>query len=111
MTESDPIDITGIDRAELLAALWNGTRAVGMGILGELEAQRAYPELKTGMTAAFLRKVFGDKIEGDLELDYVAGRPIKVWIVGNNLDRPDLYDRDAGRGACALIVAALRAKP
>lgn len=33
---SEAIDITGIDRGELLAALHNGTRPLGMGFLHDL---------------------------------------------------------------------------
>jgi hypothetical protein len=102
-----PIDIKGIDRAELLAALYNGTRPVG---LGRLSAGALEP-----MTAKQARQELEDaerSIDGThITFDYVRGRPIKVDFAGDTLLRPDLYDRDAGGpGTCERIVAELRAK-
>lgn len=93
------IDITGIDKAELLAALYNGTRALGLGMIHDRRA---------GMTAddaSFYLRTDGEPDR----FDYVAGRPIKVEFNGDTLRFSQLYDRDAGPGACQRIVDALRA--
>lgn len=46
--------------------------------------------------------------KGVYRFDYVAGRPLKVTIDSKEglIERADLYDRDAGRGACARAVEA-----
>jgi hypothetical protein len=95
------IDISGIDRASLLAALYNGTSPIGMGFLaatsGEMCAEEA-ANIIAG-TRAF---------DGRIRFDYVKGRPIKAAFNGDTLERADLYDRDAGEGAALAIIEALR---
>lgn len=100
---SDEIDITGIDRAELIAELYNNTQPLGLGIL---------QDIKEGLTAERVRAVITSGLDEDLYLDYVAGRPIKVILRDNSLLHARLYDRDApgGEGTCARIVAALRSR-
>lgn len=96
------IEIKGIDKAELLAALYNGTRPQGMGVL------HARPG---DMTAAEARTLIGDAPEPRTGwFDYVHGRPIKVGFKGDMLLRADLYDRDApgGEGSAQRIVDSLR---
>jgi hypothetical protein len=113
---SDKIDIKGIDKAELLAALHNGTRPLGMGFLharGPMTADDARPYLESGddHAAAFkkLEAAGGIVLRKRLYFDYLCGRPLKVDIGGDELD-PRLYDRDAGTGRCARVVASLRAR-
>lgn len=109
-----PIDIKGIDRAELLMALHAGTRSIGMGVLhdrGNLTREQAEDILKGGpgqSTNPDLARVTGD----DIRFDYVAGRPLKVSFKGDELHGCGLYDRDAtgGDGACLRIVERLREK-
>ena len=88
------IDITGIDKAELLVALYHGTHPLGMGVLHD------NPEFGIDDAKAALAS------EPSGRLDYVSGRPIKVNISGNSFD-PALYDRDAGEGAAQRIVDML----
>jgi len=40
----------------------------------------------------------------------VNGRPIKVFFVGDELRRVDLYDRDQGAGEAERLVAEIRAR-
>lgn len=93
----ETIDISGIDRAELLAALYNGTSALGFGKMHDLGRD---------MTVEEARDILA-KTEGAFNFDYLLGRPLKMWIEDDKLFRPDLYDRDSKR-RCAEIVQELR---
>jgi hypothetical protein len=97
------IDIKGVCRAKLLAALHNNTRPQGMGVLRDLgrnmteqEAQSILDAYPTGFDVVWF--------------DYVHGRPVKVGFKGDVLVRADLYDRDApgGAGSAERIVNSLR---
>ena len=83
------INIKGIDKAEILAALYNNARPLGMGFLqyvpGIMTAEEAQVELDENPSR---NKYF----------DYLAGRVMKVDLSKNEL-RTDLYDRDNGPGA------------
>lgn len=104
MERNDDIDITGLDRAEVLAALCNGTCPMGLGALNKLAMEAITPE--------HAREFLGARIEGPCSVDYVFGRPIKVGF--ETVDGVDwltcirLYDRDAGQGAAARVIEALR---
>jgi hypothetical protein len=92
----DMIDIGGLDKAEVLAALHNNTRAVGLGRLHD----------RGDVTADDVRPQFEDRSR--LYFDYVFGRPIKVDLSGDSFD-PVLYDRDAGPGSARRAIDELRA--
>lgn len=91
------IDITGIDKAELLVGLYHGTHPVGMGFASN------NPSFGVEDAEAAI------KGEPSGRLDYVSGRPIKVNITGDSFD-PWLYDRDAGEGAAQRVVDGLKPK-
>lgn len=102
MTDSQIYDADGIDLAELLIRLHANTRPVGLGFLHELrrnltkeEAQRVIDEQSRG---------------GELSLDYVAGRPIKIYISKNKIHGGWIYDQDIPLGAktCGEIIEELR---
>jgi hypothetical protein len=102
------IDIKGIDKAELLAALVNGARPQGMGFLHagsspmtKAEAQEWIDKCRSHDTHSIGAQY--------LSFDYVKGRPIKSDISGDTFN-PRLYDRDQGDGAAARVVASLRAQ-
>lgn len=89
------IDLTGLSKAAVLAALYNNSRPQGMGILHydprpmtEGEAQ----ELLDG---------------GQTSFDYLKGRVMKIDLGKDEL-HPGLYDRDLGEGAAEGIIAKLR---
>lgn len=84
----DEIDITGMDKAEVLAKLYNAARAQGMGLL-HYDPQP--------MTADEAQKILD---AGHKYFDYLKGRVMKVRLGGDTLD-PRLYDRDNGKGAAA----------
>ena len=98
---SDLIDISGLDKSELLAGLINGTRARGFGVNEDtgFVAKETAAELIKGMAAK----------RWPLDFDYAFGRPVKTDISGDTMD-PRLYDRDAGEGTAARVVAELRAR-
>lgn len=98
------IDISGLDRVEVLRCLYNGTRAVGMGFLHDLGRDMTYAE------AAVIWDGFGG-VDKDVQFDYIRGRPIKVGIQGSSIVREDLYDRDTRPGACADIIMEIRTRP
>lgn len=89
------IDTTGLDTADVLAALYNAARPQGIGFLHYKPEPMTRDEAKTwlgnGTTSYF---------------DYLLGRVMKVRI-SNPLD-PTLYDRDNGNGAAARAIDALR---
>ncbi len=87
------INIKGMSKARVLAALANATSPAG---LGWLQAQGAVTETEAQKS-----------IDRGCA-DYCAGRPIKIDFSGDEID-PRLYDRDAGQGAAARVVDGLRA--
>lgn len=92
MTEE--INIEGIDKAALLAALYNNAQPVGFGML-HFEG-----EPMTHKEAADLLKEF-------TYFDYVKGRPLKIDLSKDTL-RVGLYDRDQGEGQGRAIIDSLR---
>jgi hypothetical protein len=91
------------DAASLLAALHNGTQAVG---LGHLHAQ--IEPMTRAQAAAIL-----EQQQWRFEFDYVCGRPIKVRAVEDVIDELSmrLYDRDAGEGAFRRALAKAGSVP
>jgi len=86
------IKIRGI-KAKALAALYNNSKPLGMGIM------QYDPRDMTEQEAATIL------IERQ-HFDYLKGRVMKVDLSGNFLD-PRLYDRDNGEGAAAAAVASV----
>lgn len=102
-TQADAIDITGIDRVELIIALWANTHALGMGRLHDR------PTLDPESVRSYIAKCEQLPLhDGRIKLDYVQGRPLKVTIKGNELHHWRLYDRDAGEGVAHRVVECLR---
>jgi len=104
------INIAGLDKAELFAALYNHAKPLGMGML------HYNPELLTKEAAAQLMeagddssRMFPSMGKKGLRFDYVKGRPLKIDLSGDELD-PWGYNRDQGDGAAERIVAELRNK-
>ena len=93
---NESIDISGLDRADILAVLYNNSRPQGLGFM--------HYEAKS-MTAAEARAL----LAGGHRFDYLKGRVMKISL------RPDattldgrLYDRDNGQGSAERAVAGLR---
>lgn len=89
------IDITGIDKAELLVSLHENATPTGLGWLHP----HAFESLTKEEAESALKEC--------TQFDYFRGRPLKVDLSSDRVD-PRLYDRDAGQGAFARIVEQLR---
>ena len=91
------VDITGLDRAAVLQALYNYARPQGMGHL--------HPKSRDSLQRGEAEELVG----GRDYFDYVHGRVIKVRLQeGATRFNAALYDRDNGPGAAASAIAALR---
>lgn len=88
------INISGLNKAEVLAALYNNSKPQGMGFLQytqkDITTEEAAYLLDGGMTS----------------FDYLHGRVMKVNLSGDKLD-PFLYDRDNGEGAAERALSHL----
>ena len=91
------MNIAGLDKAEVLAALYNGSRQQGMGFLQTRGAE--------DMTVEQAREELAKNERG--HFDYLHGRVMKIDLRGDELETW-LYDRDNGQGAAEAIIDALR---
>lgn len=95
MTE---IDITGLSKGQVLAALFNASAPQGMGFLQAANG----PQVMDLETAEEITREY-------LVFDYLFGRPLKVDLSGQSFD-PMLFDRDnGGNGTAQKIINQLRA--
>ena len=88
------IDISGLDKAEVLMALYDRALVQGLGILDARPGGLPKDEAE-----ALLRS--------SPHFDYLHGRVMKVSLIGDSFD-PGLYDRDNGQGAAARALEHLR---
>lgn len=91
---SERVDISGLDKAAVLAALYNRAKPQGMGML------HYDPAPWSAVNALAYGRI-------DCYHDYVKGRVLKVDLSGDEFS-PALYDRDNGTGAAAEAIAPLR---
>lgn len=91
------VDISGLDKAEVLKALYDNTIPLGLGILhwisGPMDIEKARAMIANGAVGH----------------DYLHGRVMKVHIGGDEFD-PWGYDRDNGEGAAQRVIDTLRDK-
>jgi len=97
------ISLEGLDRADVLAALYNRAKPQGLGGL-HYEA-----EDMTRSEAEIIIKESTESRFSSLYFDYVKGRVMKVDLSTSVLN-PRLYDRDNGDGAALQVIVELRAK-
>ena len=110
---AERISIEGINKAELLAALYNASAPTGMGFMW---AGRAPAKMTAADTQAVIDgrgddsdEMFSKHRGPCLSFDYLHGRPLKVDLRGNDFD-PWGFDRDnGGPGTAARIIERLRA--
>lgn len=101
------IDISKMDKAEVLAKLYNASKAQGMGMLqfvpGDMSVEEAREFLKKGTNDLGFRTV-------PMRFDYLQGRVMKVDLSGEQINE-QLYDRDLGEGAAARALGVDTPKP
>lgn len=98
------ISLEGLDKAEVLAALYNGSRPLGMGFLHYDSTPMTSKEAAEHIVQHTRTRFNG---EPSIYFDYLKGRVMKIELADDELN-PGLYDRDNGPGAAALIVESLR---
>ena len=91
------VDISGLDPAAVLAALYNASQQQGLGFLNPHGRQPMTVEDAAAALAVTPHRYF----------DYLHGRVMKVELTGVQID-VRLYDRDNGEGAGAAAIARLR---
>lgn len=103
------VNVKGLDRAELLAALYNATHAVGLGVRDDLRRDMTVAEARQRLHER--RSELGPLRRHGLlaTFDWVAGRPIKCDVDQDEIDF-DVYDNVAGPGTGARVVQQLREK-
>lgn len=89
------VDISGLDKADVLAALYNASKAQGLGLL------QFSPEPMTKEEAnAELEKTKNWRYGS---FDYLKGRVMKINISEDAFD-PWGFDRDNGQGAAQAAI-------
>lgn len=106
----EKINIAGLNKEDVLCALFNASFQQGMGRIHAEGRANITPQEAAAIIAAdkaeFARNGWGDNA---LNYDYLRGRVMKVDISGDEFC-PRLYDRDVGQGAAANVIEALRAE-
>lgn len=87
------MDISGKDKAKILAALYNGSKSQGMGFI-HFDAEP--------MTVEQAKELLKDQTY----FDYLQGRVMKIDLSQDEL-RTDLYNRDIGEGAAEKIISLI----
>jgi len=90
----ETINISNMNKAEVLAALYNNTKPQGLGHL-----HYALKPMTIEEAQEFLDK-------GQTYFDYLKGRVMKIDLDSDEL-WPGKYDRDNGLGAAANALAKL----
>ena len=88
------VNISGLSRAAVLAALYNASRPLGMGFMHYNAAKMTESE-----AAELLKKT--------TNFDYLQGRVMKLSIDSDEI-RVDLYNRDNGPNAAEFVIDELR---
>lgn len=96
--KSTIIDIRGIEKAALLAALYNGLNPGG--------ASEDFNVRTAPMTKGEAQDII-NRIRGPLSFTHVKGRALMVDITGDSLD-PQKYDQNLGQKAAEKIIVAMR---
>jgi hypothetical protein len=91
------VDVTGIDRKELLQALWENAKPAGFFTMASVPSHIF--DIQSAMKA----------IRFETFVDYACGRSIKaeIFTEENRID-PNWYDLDYGKGAFQKVVDTLR---
>lgn len=100
------IDIKGVSKAKILAALWNASKQQGMGFIHNRGARGQHMTTEEAQAEIDSRLALSTRKE--IYFDYLHGRVMKVNLTGDVLDTGG-YDMDNGTHAAAhaLIDAGL----
>ena len=90
------IDLTGLDKAEVAAALYNNSKPQGLGFIDFNPEPMTVEQVRSDMK----------KLGEDLNFGYWNGRVMKTNLNGSSFD-PWCYDRDNGQGAAARAIKPL----
>ena len=105
MPDLETVSIEGLDKAELLAALYNAAVPRGMGMLQYDPTPMTKETAQAIIDQAAAKDFLG---RPSIYFDYLRGRPLKIDIGGDEADTWG-YDRDQGLGKALVVVVALRA--
>jgi transglutaminase-like putative cysteine protease len=107
-SESDDreIDISGLDKIEVLLALYHAAEKMGLGFLqADLSDDEVRDFIAQEQSSHFPQ---GSRQASKFPyVDYLGGKPLKVDLSSDVLDGR-LYDRDQGHGAARRVVETLR---
>ena len=103
------INISDLDKAEVLATLFNASSPAGMGFLQAgngptvMSIEDAQAIIDRGTSPDF-----GSHFKRDLYFDYLYGRPLKLNLANDSFD-PWGFDRDnGGTGTAERLISELR---
>jgi hypothetical protein len=88
------INIEGLNKAEILAALWNKSKTQGISFLANNGSNYMTKEQAE------------EHLKEDTYFDYLNGRVMKVDLSGNEFN-PALYDRDNGQGSALKAIESI----
>jgi hypothetical protein len=91
---TDNITIKGLNRADVLAALYDRARPLGLGYLHYTPEPMSRQEAET-------------LLKQTTRFDYLKGRVMKVNLSGDDFNSR-LYDRDNGDGAAAEAITSIK---
>ncbi|MCB1531415.1 MAG: hypothetical protein KDJ35_00960 [Alphaproteobacteria bacterium] len=95
MSDNKNIDISGLDKASVLSALYNASTPYGTGFKPDHDV----------MTVEEAQEIIGQR---GLNFDYVGfNHPLKVDLEGDNLDA-EQFDRNNGYGKAEGAIVELR---
>ncbi len=120
--DNTTVDITGLDKARVLCALYDAAKTQGMGRLHYVPGDMSIADAARIITRGDERIDYGvparnlpddgnsPRLAGfsrPLEFDYLKGRVLKVDISGDTFGAWG-YDRDNGEGAAHAAIERLR---
>ena len=88
------IDISSLNKADVLRVLYNNAKTQGMGIIHYTPEDMTCEEAKSILNG------------GETYFDYLKGRVMKVKLEGDILET-GLYNRDNGFGAAEKAIAEI----
>jgi hypothetical protein len=96
------INIEGLDKAQVLQALFNSSKQQGLGLLNPNGKAQMTLERAQGVVETYAAEGI------ELHFDYLMGRVMKVSLNSDEFS-PRLYDRDNGEGSAAAAIAGIKA--